>query len=155
VAKKWKTVAKSANLLAKKIVSLERAMLGLFAALTGFEGSEIDHVRRSSDHGRELDIHNNLRAMKASILVMGCERWRRGANRPSYGNVIPLARCGVWVASLELGFIVTDAEFKAAKLARKLIADNIMRCMESMACMLFAIEMMIAEQIPGLTTRTR
>jgi hypothetical protein len=39
-------------------------MLGLFAALTCFEGSEIDRMRRSRDHGR---IHNNLRAMKASI----------------------------------------------------------------------------------------
>jgi hypothetical protein len=65
----------------------------------------------------------------------------------------PLLQDGVWVASLELGFIVTDAEFKVAKLARKLIVDNNISCMESLACMLFAIEAMIAEQIPGLTTR--
>jgi hypothetical protein len=61
----------------------------------------------------------------------------------------------VVVAPLKLGFIVTGSEFKAAKFARELVADNIMCCMESMASMLFSIEAMIAEQIPWLATRTR
>jgi hypothetical protein len=64
----------------------------------------------------------------------------------------------VGVAPLKLGLIVTDAEFEAAKFARDLVADSIrvMHCMESMASMLLAaIEAMIAEQIPWLTTRTR
>jgi hypothetical protein len=39
----------------------------------------------------------------------------------------------VGVAPLKLGLIVTDAEFEAAKFARDLVADSIMRCMESMA----------------------
>jgi hypothetical protein len=88
-------------------------------------------------------------------LVVYCKRGRRRASRPSDSNVNPLARCEAGVAPLKLGFIVTDSEFEAAKFTRELVVDNIMRCMDSMASMLFAIEAMIAEQIPWLTTRTR
>jgi hypothetical protein len=60
----------------------------------------------------------------------------------------------VVVAPLELEFIITDSKFEAAKFVRDLVADDIMCCMESVASMLFAIEIMIAEQSAWLTTRT-
>jgi len=59
------------------------------------------------------------------------------------------------IASLKLRLIITDAEFDAAKLARELVANDIMSSMKGMSRMLFAIDAMVTKQIPLLTTRAR
>jgi hypothetical protein len=87
--------------------------------------------------------------------VVGKRSASRPSNRQADSDVTTLARCGLVVEQLELEIVITDSKFEAAKLARDLVADYIMRYMKSMASMLYAIEAMTAKQIPLLTTQAR